>query len=334
MNGKDLLNSLDYVDDELVQEAEQTKIKKSSAKFLVPMAASFAAVVTAFSIWANHQSTPPMLPNDNIPPIVSEEKPNDSKEYTLHFNKTDSQIAADNLRIKIKNHFWEALTPMQVIKLLPNIAEKYDVEGIVDYSHESGKTSIFGVNTSFKANDNEVKITIAPNEIVKCYLIEGSPVLSEIEGIKIEAGIFTTDKNSRGERNYIYHANFKIDDVAYYAEYAGEVKDKEFFTNIIADIILGGKADLSVVENPIVPELRDEKLTENEVYAEMDFGTYLPEIPKGYQFNSATRFINQTSDYLFASWSQGYEDVHITISKLKEQDQERIATTAISMVSR
>lgn len=234
MNGRDLLNSLGYVDDGLVQEAEQKKIKKSSVKFLVPLAASFAVVVTAFSIWPNQQNAPPILPNDNIPPIVSEETPGDSKEYALHFNASDSQIAD---RLHIEGHFWEALTSAQVKKLLPSMTEKYDVGGIVNYSHADGKTSIFSVNASFKANDNEVKITIAPGEIAKCYLIAGEPVLSEIEGVKIEAGIFTTDKNSRGEQNYIYYADFKIDGVAYYAEYSGEKTDKELFTNIIADII-------------------------------------------------------------------------------------------------
>lgn len=323
MNGKDLLNGLNYVDESLINEAEKTKIKKSTIRFAIPIAASFAIIITAFSMWSNHQNNLPISPDSNIPPIVSDEGSHSNKEYTLYFNNVDSQVAGD---LYIEGHFWEELTTLQAEKLLPNIAKKYQIDGTVNYSHTSESTSLFSANTSFNANGKDVKITIAPNEVIKCYLIEGKPVLSEIEGVKIEAGIFTTDKNSKGEQNYIYHADFKIDDVAYYVEYSGKKTDKEFFTNIIADIISGGKADLSILDNPTVPELRDDKLTENEAYAEADFGAYLPKVPNSYLFNGATRFINQVSNYLFASWSQGYDDIRITISKLKEQDRDRIVS--------
>jgi len=323
MNGKDLLNGLNYIDEILINEAEKTKIKKSTIIFAIPIAASFAIIITAFSIWSNHQNNLPIFPDNNIPPIVSDKGSHTNKEYTLYFNNVNSQIA-DNLYIE--GHFWKELTSLQAEKLLPNIAKKYQIDGTVNYSHTDESTSLFSVNTRFNANGKDVKITIAPNEVVKCYLIQGKPVLSEIEGVKIEAGIFTTDKNSKGEQNYIYHADFKIDYVAYYVEYSGKEADKEFFTNIIADIILGGKAGLSILDNPTVPELRDDKLTENEAYAETDFGAYLLKVPNIYLFNDAIRFINQDNDYLIASWSHGYDDISIKISKLKEQDKDRIVS--------
>lgn len=314
MDGKDLLNGLNQVDESLINEAEKKKIKinKSNIRFAIIIAASFAIIITAFSLWSSHQNNLPISPDNNIPPV----------EYTLYFNDVDSQIAGN---LYIKGHFWEQLSSEQKEKLLPNIVNKYQVEGTVNYSQTDGKTAIFNIQTNIQSKKkNDVKITIAPNKVIKCYLIDGEPVLSEIEGVKIEAGIFKTDKNSEGERNYIYYADFMIEDIAYYAEFAGAKSDKEFFTSIIVDLILGGKADLSVLDNPTVPELRDEKLTENEAYKDTDFGVYLPKVPNGYQFNGATRFINQDSNYLFASWSEGYDDIDITISKLKEQDKVRI----------
>lgn len=323
MNGKDLLKGLSYVDENLINEAEKMKIKKSAIRFTIPIAASFAILITAASMWSNYQKNLPIHPDNNIPPIISDESFHANKKYTLYFNNVDNQIASD---LYIEGHFWEGITSLQAEKLLPNIAKKYQTEGTVNYSYVDGVTSIFNVDTSFKANGKDVKITIAPNEVIKCYLIEGEPVLSEIEDVKVEAGIFMMNENSKGKRNYIYYADFKMDDVAYYVEYSGEKDDKELFVNIIADIILGGKADLSVLDNPTIPELRDDKLTENEAYSETDFGVYLPEVPNGYLFNGAIRFTNQVSDYLFASWSQGYDDIDITISKLKEQDKDRIVS--------
>lgn len=323
MKGNDLLKGLTYVDDRLIKEVEEHKSKKSSIRFVLPVAASFAVIISAFSLWSNYLNNLPISPENNIPPIVSDEGSHANKEYVLYFNNVDSQIAD---ALYIEGHFWEELTSLQGKKLLPNIANKYQIDGIVNYSHTVEFTSLFSVNTNFNANGKDVKITIAPNEVIKCYLIEGKPVISEIEGVEIEAGIYITDKNSKGEQNYIYYADFKIDDVAYYVEYSGKETDKEFFTNIIADIVLGGKADLSILDNPTVPELRDDKLTENEAYAETDFGAYLLKVPNSYLFNDATRFINQFNDYLFASWSKGYDDVNITISKLKEQDKDRVVS--------
>lgn len=325
MNGKDLLNSLGFVDDELVQEAEVKKMKKSPIRLFIPIAASFTVVAAAFSMWASYQNIPPLLPDDPIQPVASEDPIISNKEYTLYFNDVSGQTAD---RISVKGHFWETLTPVQAEKLLPNIAEKYHLEGIVNYSREGKKTSIYNVNTRFEVKNREVKITVAPGEIIKCYLIEGEPVLSEIEGIQVEAGIYVTDENSTGEQNYIYHADFKIGDAAYYVAYSGKENDQEFFTSVIADIILGGEADFSVVENPAVPKLRDDKLTEKEAYAEADFGAYLPKLPEKYLFNSAVRFTDQESDYLFASWSQRYADASITISRQKEQDMERLVSTS------
>ena len=321
MKGKDLLNALNYVDESLIDEAEKTEIKKPILMFVIPIAASFTIIIASFLIWSNYQKDLSISPDNNISPIVSDESFHANKKYTLYFNNVDSQIASD---LYIEGHFWEKITSLQAGKLLPNIAKKYQIEGTVNYSYVGSVTSIFSVDTSFKANGKDVKIITAPNEVIKCYLIEGEPVLSEIEDVKIEAGIFTTNKNSKGKRNHIYYADFKMDDVAYYVEYSGEKDDKEFFVNIIADIILGGKADLSVLDNPTIPELRNDKLTQNEAYSETDFGVYLPEVPNGYLFNGAIRFSNQVSDYLFASWSQGYDDIDITISKLKGQDKDRI----------
>lgn len=324
MNGKDLLKGLNFIDEQLIEDAEQNSIKGKTEfiKLLIPIVASFAVIIMIFPLWISHKNISPILPDNDILPLASEETHNHNKEYILYFNKADSQIAAN---LSIKGHFWENLSSKQASKILPNIFDQFQVEGTINYSHTDGNTIISSINTTIKVEEKkDVKITIAPNKVVKCYMIDGEPILSKIENVDIEAGIFKTDKNSKGRSNYIYYADFKIEDIAYYVEFTGKKNDKTFFTNIVADIILGGKADLSIFDNPTIPELRDDRLTETEAYAEMDFGKYLLKIPNNYQFNDAVRFINQNSNYLFASWSQGYDDIRITISNLKEEDKKRI----------
>lgn len=316
MKGKDLLRALSNVDDRFISEAEEKKHGKSVIKFALPIAACFALVFAVVLSMLNFQ-------NMFLQSGVAHSGTAYENKYTLYFNKV---VGINVSEIDIKGHFWKELTQEQKEKLLPGIAEKYQIDGTVHYSHAEGVTSVFEVYTVIKADGKNIKITIAQGEVAKDCIVSGKPIFSEIEGVNVEAGIFVTDKNSKGERNYIYYADFSIDDIAYHVEYSGEKNDNDYFASVIADIILGGKADFSILDNPTVPELRDDDLTEKEAYNETDFGAYLPKVPNGYQFNSAKRFINQESNYLSASWSREYDDVRFSISKINEQDRKRIVS--------
>lgn len=254
MNGDNLLNGLGYVDDEFIQEAEQNIIKRPRITYLIPLVASIAFVIGGFSIWLNHQGTTKLPQNDSkSPSVVDNSQSDNSTIYTLNFNKVNSIIPND---MYIEGHFYEDLTSDQANMILPNFYQNHKISGTVNYSYRDGKTTIFNIEAIVMINDKDIKITIAPNEITKCYIILGEPKLSNIEGVDVEASIFKTDRNSQGQSNYIYSADFKIDDVAYYVEYSANEDDSEYFTNVVADIILGGKAELSIF-NPVVPELGD-----------------------------------------------------------------------------
>lgn len=316
MKGNDLLRGMSYIDDSFIDEPENKTVKKPIIRYAVLFAASFAIIIAAVSLLSIGENNLPISPDITM----NSESPQPDKEYKLNFNKVDGMAARD---LYIEGHFWEELNKEQTAKLLPKIADTYELNGTVHYSHKDGVTSVFSVDTQFQKSDKNGTIAFAPNSVVRCCIVEGKPVFSEIEGVKIEAGIFITGKSNK---TYIYYADFKLDDVAYYVEYSGNKYDEDFFTSVIADIISGGKADLSVLDNPVVPKLRDDRLTESEAYNDADFGAYLPEVPDSYQFNGATRFINQASDYLYASWSQNYNDIDFKVSRIAEYDRERIVS--------
>lgn len=251
MNGNDLLNGLSCVEDTLIEEAERKKIKKLYAKPSLAVVACFAAVAAAFFVRLNHQNNASLLSNGkNMPYEQREQIPNDSSNYTLYFNKASVPSATD---LSIQGHFWENLTFLQAEKILPAISERFQLEGLINYSYTDGNTAIFNIEAKAKSEGrNDIKITIAPGEMAKCCIIAGEPRLSDIEGISIEAGLFKTDRNSQGKRNYIYYADFKLEETSYYVEFSGSKQDEAFFTSIIADIILGGKADLAIF-HPTVP---------------------------------------------------------------------------------
>ncbi|MDO5521871.1 MAG: hypothetical protein Q4G58_15360 [bacterium] len=249
MNGKDLLEGLSFIEEELIQEAEQKplKIKRMPMKRVFLMAASLAAIITTVVVVENHSSNMPHIAADpNVYLVVSEKPENDGKHYTLQFNTVDSFNAP---KVYIEGYFQEHLSTKQGKLLLPIISKKYSIDGSLNYSKSNGKIGLYSIDTDVEIGKEEtMRITISPNEIVKDYVIEGKTLVSEIEGVSIEAGVFKTSNNSKEERTYSYYADFKLDEVAYYVEFTGKKEDEELFTNMIADIILGGKADLSVFE--------------------------------------------------------------------------------------
>lgn len=330
MNGKDILLGLGHVDEQFIYEAEIKKINSSRRffKYAMSIAASFAIVFSLFALNQNGGNTPPVNPNpDVLPPVISGDadvtKP--STNYKLQFNHASTLSAS---RITIKGHFWNTLDQEQILNVLPILSQNYEVEGTVHYSSEDGKAALYEISTAVTVNENmSGKVTVSPNEIVKDYTIVGEPIISQIEDTPIEAGLFITDKNSKGERNYIYYADFKLGGIAYYMEFASKnEKAEKDFTSVVADVVLGGKADVSIFDNPTIPKIIENNLTESEAYKETDFGKYLINIPTGYLFNSANRFLNQNNDLLFASWSKGYDDVRVQVSRLDENSKARIVS--------
>ena len=334
MKSKDILEGLGFIDEKFIEEANEEiakeKIKKSKIlKMIVPIAASLAIIVTSIAFWQQGQNLSPIQPNvDNLPSIVGDNKEDGitATEYTLSLNEANA--ISNDRNLAIKGHFWNELTDKEIKEVLPIISEKYDINSTVHYSSEDNVATIFQVYSNGTTSKNQsIGITIAPNKIEKCYIIDGEPILSEFDGISIEAGLFITDKNSNNEQDYVYFADFKIDNIAYYIEFRSENKEaEEDFKRLIPEIILGGKANLSILENPIIPKLIDEELLEEEAYNEVDFGKYLFEIPSAYEFNGAYRWLNQNRNSLYASWSNGYDDISISVSPNNEESISRIVS--------
>ncbi len=324
MKPKEILEGLGFIDERFINEASvkvQTKKIDTNKilKLIIPLAASFALIITSVTIWQQGQPSLPIPPSTgDVPPVVGDNTEDPTittipTEYELHLNVAN-MISSDR-KIAIKGYFWNEMINKQINKVIPIVSQKYDVTGMVHYSSENDVATLFQVDTSVIIDESiNGRITISPNEIIRDYIIDGEPILSEIEGISVEAGVFVIDENRKGEKNYIYYADFKMDNTSYYVELvAKNGKAEDVFTELVADIVLGGKADLSIFDNPVIPELIDEELSEQEAYNETDFGKYLFYIPNDYVFNGAYRWLNQNTNSLFASWSKGYNDVSISV---------------------
>ena len=105
-----------------------------------------------------------------------------------------------------------------------------------------------GVAFMFKADEKKLMhveasgdgakiIVAAPGMPVTDVIIDTNRKASVINGIHVSAGYFITDANSKGIRNIIYVASFKIDGVSVEVQTGGELSGNEKFRAEIAHIV-------------------------------------------------------------------------------------------------
>lgn len=239
-------------------------------------------------------------------------------QYTLNWNKGEGQTASD---FYIPGHFWHEVTAAQQVALLPTIAEQYRMSGT---THYRGDSSVFVVDMQGISPDGaEFSIEMALGKVPQCCIVVTTPVYSDVLGVQVEAKYF------KGNTDTLYQAEFQMEGIGYFMEMAGGQTEKDFFQGLIGQVIAGGAADFTALENPVVPQLRDDKLTLQQACEDGDFGQYVPKtIPTGFAFSNAQRFINQEWDYLYAYWNKDMEEISWQISRLTKAHKARI--TAVS----
>ncbi|WIV13711.1 hypothetical protein [Proteiniborus sp. MB09-C3] len=256
--------------------------------------------------------------------------PDTSKDYELYFNKTNNLFSTSDNCV-IQGHFWQELTIDELKAVFPDLSDTHSVTATANFQSNESDVSLFNIDAhAVSASGLKTYIQISPNEIIIDYIMEGDIKNSDVFGTSVAAGYFETKPNSKGEKNIIYFASFKLSDIAYYVELGGKETEKETlkeeFSALIGTLIKGGTADLSVF-HPIVPELHNDQLNLDEARADVDFGKYLPAtIPDGFVFEEALRFINQEGDELSAYWVKGMGYIDWHVSTLDESDKMRITS--------
>ncbi|NLK88308.1 MAG: hypothetical protein GX279_12610 [Clostridiaceae bacterium] len=250
------------------------------------------------------------------------------KDFTLNFNKAGMQSTA---KIYIPGHFWQELTNDELQALFPGLMQKYNVRATANFMSDENGASLFSIDAhTTTVSGLRAYIQIAPGETSVDYIIVGDTKTTDVLGTEVTAGYFESSPNSKGESNVICFAKFKLSETAYYVEIVGRDTEKETvreeITDLIGLLINAGAADLDIFD-PVIPELRNDRLDLDEARADPDFGSYLPTaLPDGFVFEDAVRLINQERNGLTAHWAKGmgYIDWHVT--KLTEGDKKRITS--------
>jgi hypothetical protein len=300
-------------------------------RYTVAFACLVVVLLGVFTIPKLTQQNVMPTPGDNpsaLQPGTITPVPDTSSKYTLYFNEADSQSTAKT-DIGIRGHFWQELTVEELKTIFPCLTETHTVTATANFQSDESRASLFNIDAQVVSSaELKTYIQLAPGEVVLDYGFGVETKASDVLGTPVTAGYFETEPNSKGLKNIIYFATFKLSDVAYYVELSGAKADEEVVKNEISEIIglliKGGAADLDVF-NPVIPELRNDSLSLAEARADADFGRYIPEtLPKGFGFENANRFINQERNTLSVNWTKGMSYISWKVSLLKDNDKTRI----------
>lgn len=328
MNPNKLYKEIGLIDDDLIMEAEtMQKLKPFYGMW------KQAGLVACLTLIVLGSILLPRLTKEHgiLPETDSNiKKPGDFivmphiDKNGIIFNKA---IRFEENKIYIQGHFWEELTEEEIKAVLPGLPDTVETTATANFQ---GDGTLFNIYAHTKVKSGaDVYIQLAPGEPILDYSFDITPEESQINDVPVLAGYF------EGSHTNVYFANFRLNDVGYYVELRIDAGDKvllentkEMFTELIFHIISGGAAGFSVL-NPVIPELRDDKLSIQDAYADKDFGVYLPQdLPNGFSFESSVRFINQERNYLIALWSKGLNDITWMVSNLSESDAVRITSVA------
>ncbi len=243
---------------------------------------------------------------------------------SLIINEFDSFMSGSIALDRYVGHFWYNLTQNELQAIFPDIGIPLSAAA---YYREDG--SLLNI-VAYKMSENIRRATIklTPLNFISdvFYEYDSEPVSSDVYGVPVVAGIVDIEES---EGIALYIASFKLGEIAYNID----IRDNDDgesgparLAEIVGAIIENGAPDLSIFENPVIPEMRNDELSLEEAHLDPDYGAYLPEdVPSRFDFDSAHRFINQQSNYLSAMWTAGYDEIRWRVSEPADYDRERIA---------
>jgi len=159
------------------------------------------------------------------------------------------------------------------------------------------------------------------------------PIVSYIYGIPVIAGVFWLSHHycDEGMRLYNFNAILEFGDYYYRVELIDSHEGDRGLTRlneIVHTIIRSTPADLSNLPDPVIPELMNEPMTEDEAFAGSDFGAFLPTNTLSMQsFGDARRVIDQMNNFLNINWHELYRSsISWTVQESQQFFYERLVS--------
>ncbi len=347
MNRKDLYQSFNIIDDDILERSEQNEKKRSSAwikggVLVACLCLAFVGVHIIQKMWKVQEpiasepdatGTLVLDPNevrtdeDGLTEQVQENVGDEPlNPGTLIFN--DAIAFLDASRMNIPGYFTEELDEKELLAIKPD-REIPDMScsAVAGYDGEGTLIKIF-MNIDAPVLDDTVRVIFTKGSPNNCYELSGEPVVSSYGDMD-----FTIYQWTPNGSDYTLDAYTEICDWSMQIVYTATAETLEKAKTDFATIILciseyaEGKPDFSAITADMIPEYYDKKLSLNEAHLDANFGTFMIQgLPKGFSEESIRRHKDQNSDYLSGLWTKGLASLSWNISAYDEDAATRLTS--------
>lgn len=349
MNRKDLYQSFNIIDDDILERSEKKRKSNLSVHIKWSVLASCLCLVfvCVFIIHEVRNASEPNVPKSGTTGTLVL-NPNEESQYedgsmeqapedvgdkpfnpgTLIFN--DAIAFLDASRMYIPGYFTEELDEKELSAIKPDREMPgMSFSAVAGYDGEGTLIEIF-MNIDAPVLDDTVCVIFTKGNSNNCYELSGEPVVSSYGDMDFTIYQWTPDGS-----NYTLDAYAEIGDWSIQIVYTATAETLEKAKTDFATIILcmsgyaEGKPDFSTITAEMIPEYFDKKLRLNEAYCDTDFGSFMiQELPKGFSEESIRRYKDQNNDYLSGLWTKGLANLSWKISAYDEDDAARLTSIA------
>lgn len=339
MNRNDLYNSLNEIDDDILERSEsasETK-KKPTLRRWGALAACFCLfIVSAAVVPGLLPGSTPTPPNISEPPVQSNPNQSEGKENSedpwnpcqVTFNSVSTVM--DTARIYIPGHFTEELSREEIAALEPGMKTGFmQYSGHAGFDGEGNLVRVYLVVTT-TIPENNISIAISQSDAVHDYVMDDEPVISVCEDVEYKVYQWNSANDSitlaadASINGYTYDFTLKTS-----MQNLEQAKEDFLLVLECFAYYADGKPDLSAIVADEIPGWLDNTLSHEESLRDSAYGAYmLKSVPSGFSEESIRRYNDQTSDYLSGLWTSGYDEIRWKVYTISDADEIRLTSVA------
>lgn len=227
MNGEDFLESMNNIDNELIERSEKKTVKHKNLFVKIGAAAAVLAVVVVVGVLTavNNVDYSFTTPQGEV----------------LNFKGTNNLLSTGEQKSLDINADFRPLTDEEIQKLGIGLSDS-----AAAFSRSTGEVMFI----EGRYHDSHIYICAGDSDYRDAIIDTGLETVNEISGTEVKTGVFVTDANSKGIKTVIFYAEFVVSGNTVYLELGGDSADAETlgmeFTRQICEIIANG-IDLNAI---------------------------------------------------------------------------------------
>lgn len=240
-----IYDAITNISDDLIDEAVPP-LELSQKSYWKQVTGLVASVTLVLGVLYYQPNVLNQGSDNTIPETSGSDSVGTAEENQLDFNEIGGRVSMD--MAFPEGYFQIELTDSDVLQAFPKLQTKTpitSIRGVIDYSSQNDVAKFWRGLISIELVDgSNATIQFAEESVPKCVILESNhPIISQIEGVSVTAGISNT----------FYFADFMLDNIAYNVEMTSPEKAEDLFTDLVLEIISSGSTNLELFANPKIP---------------------------------------------------------------------------------